>query len=193
MKWNNKQKNIARASTWSTNLIMKKDCKAFQDYKLDCDDDCNGGLNCKNKRVQKCLWKKVEVRHTKDANGSGHFAMEDIEKDDYVIEYMGKFEYKRRENNNAMKINGMNLWINGNKNGGPAQYKNYSCDPNCELVQWGVDGLPRMCFFAKKNIVQSGMEFAFDYNWHWVSGQVRTVCLCGSNNVGGYIEKERKT
>jgi hypothetical protein len=25
MKWNDKQKNIARASTWSTNLIMKKD------------------------------------------------------------------------------------------------------------------------------------------------------------------------
>jgi type VI protein secretion system component Hcp len=28
MKWNIKQKNIARASTWSMNLIMKKDCKA---------------------------------------------------------------------------------------------------------------------------------------------------------------------
>jgi hypothetical protein len=27
----------------------------------------------KNKRVQKCLWKKVEVRHTKDGKGSGPF------------------------------------------------------------------------------------------------------------------------
>ena len=45
MKWNNKQKNIARASTWSTNLIMKKDCKANKDDKMDCDDDCNGGLD----------------------------------------------------------------------------------------------------------------------------------------------------
>jgi hypothetical protein len=51
-----------------------------------------------------------------------------------------------------MKINGMNLWINGDKNGGPAKYMNHSCNPNCELVQWGVDGLQRMCFFAKKNI-----------------------------------------
>jgi hypothetical protein len=58
MKWNNKQKNIARASTWSTNLIMKKDCKANKDYKMDCDDDCNGGLDCKNRRVHKCLLKK---------------------------------------------------------------------------------------------------------------------------------------
>jgi Ulp1 family protease len=36
MKWNNKQKNIARASTWSTNLIMNKDCKANKDDKMDC-------------------------------------------------------------------------------------------------------------------------------------------------------------
>ncbi len=47
------------------------------------------------------------------------FAMEDIDKDDYVIKYVGRIEYKRRENNYMMKINGINLWINGNKNGGP--------------------------------------------------------------------------
>jgi hypothetical protein len=82
IKWNNKQKNIARASTWSTNLIMKKDCKANKEVKIDCDDDCNGGLDCKNKRVQKCTWKKVEVRKTKDDEGSGLFAMKDIEKDE---------------------------------------------------------------------------------------------------------------
>ncbi len=115
---------------------------------------------------------KVEVRHTKDGKGSGLFAMEDIiEKDDYVIEYVGKIKYKRRENNYIMKINGMNLWINRDKHGGPAQYINHSYNPNCELLRWGVDGLPRMCFFAKKNI-KSGMEFTFNYKWDWVSGQV---------------------
>jgi hypothetical protein len=49
----------------------------------------------KTKNVQKCLWKKVEVRHTKDGKGSGLFAMEDIDKDDYVIKYVGKIEYKK--------------------------------------------------------------------------------------------------
>jgi SET domain-containing protein len=78
--------------------------------------------------------------------------MEDIEKDDYVIKYVGKIEYKRREKIFIMKIHGMNLWIKGNKNGGTAQYINHSCNPNRELVQWGVDGLPCMCFFAKKYI-----------------------------------------
>jgi hypothetical protein len=40
---------------------------------MDCDDDCNGELDCKNKRVQKCTWKKVEVRKRKDGRDSGHF------------------------------------------------------------------------------------------------------------------------
>jgi hypothetical protein len=135
MKWNNKQKNIARASTWSMNLIIKKDCKANKNDKMDCDDDCIDILDCKNKRVQKCPWKKVEVRHTKDGKGSGLFAMENIEKDDCVIEYVGKIEHKIRENIYVMKINRMNLWINGDKKGWPAQYINHSCNPNCELVQ----------------------------------------------------------
>ena len=57
---------------------MNKDCKANKDDKIDCDDDCNGRLDCKNIRVQKCLWKKAEVRNTKDGKGSSLFAMEDI-------------------------------------------------------------------------------------------------------------------
>jgi hypothetical protein len=107
MKWNNKQKYMARASAWSTNLIMNKDCKANKDGKMDCNDDCTGGLDCKNKRVKKCLWKKVEVRHTKNGKGGGLFAVEDIDKDDYVIEYVEKIEYKTWENNYMVKINGM--------------------------------------------------------------------------------------
>jgi SET domain-containing protein len=140
-------------------------------------------------RVQKGLWEKVEVRHTKDGKGSSLFAIKDIDKDDYVIKYVRKIEYKRRENNYMMKINGMNLWINLDRNGGRAQYMNHSCNSNCELVQWGVDSLPGMCFFAKENI-KSGMEFTVNYNWDWVSGQVWTVCLCGSENCDGYIEKK---
>ncbi len=93
---------------------------------------------------------KSRGKKNKDGKGSGLFAMEDIEKDEYVIEYVGKIEYKKAENNYVMKINRMNLWINGNKNGGWAQYINHLCSPNCELVQWGVEGLQRMCFFCQE-------------------------------------------
>jgi SET domain-containing protein len=115
--------------------------------------------------------KKSRSKENKNGKGSGLFAMKDIEKDEYVIEYVGKIEYKRTENNCIVKINRMNLWINGNKNGGLAQNINHSCNPNCELVQWGVDGLPCMSFFAKQKI-NSEMEFTFDYNWELVSRQI---------------------
>ncbi len=107
-------------------------------------------IGLQKQKSTKVPMKKVAVRHTKDGKGSGLFAMEDIEKDDYVIEYMEKIEYKRKENIYLMKINEINLWISGDKNGGPAQYMNHSCNPNCELVQLGVDGLPRMCFFFQE-------------------------------------------
>ncbi len=116
--------------------------------------------------------------------------MEDIEKDEYVIEYVGKIKYKRMERNDVMKIDRINLWINGSENGGLPQYINHLCDPNCELVQWGVDGLPRMCFFAKKKI-NSRIEVTFDYNWELVSGQDVTVCLWGSYNCDGQIETKK--
>jgi hypothetical protein len=51
MKRNNKQKNIARASTWSMNLTMNKDCKVNKDDKMDYNDDCNGGLDCKKEKL----------------------------------------------------------------------------------------------------------------------------------------------
>ncbi len=75
------------------------ECNTNKDDRMDYDDECNGGLDCINKRVQKCQWKQAEVRKTADVKGRGLFAMEDIEKDEYVTEYAGKIDYKRTENN----------------------------------------------------------------------------------------------
>ncbi len=38
---------------------------------------------------------KLEVRKTKHGKGSSLFAMEDIEKDENFIEYVGKIKYKK--------------------------------------------------------------------------------------------------
>ncbi len=80
------------------------------------------------------------------------------------------------------------VYINGSVNGGLAKYINHSCNPNCELVQWYVGGLPHLCFFARKEIT-SGTELTFDYNWTKEKGKKRTECTCGETNCLGYIEK----
>jgi hypothetical protein len=61
---------------------------------MDCNDDCNGRLDCKKQKITKVPLEKVEVSHTKDGKGSGLFAMEDIDRDEYVIEYVRKLNTK---------------------------------------------------------------------------------------------------
>jgi hypothetical protein len=53
-----------------------------------------------------------------------------------------------------------------------------------------VEGLPGMCFFAKKNI-KSGMEFTFDYNRDWVSRQVQTFACAGQIIVTDILRRKK--
>jgi SET domain-containing protein len=85
-----------------------------------------------------------------------------------------------------MSINNAQLWINATNMGGMARFINHSCDPNCILEQWEVNGLPRMCFFAIKEI-KEGDKLTFDYHWECDEDQTRTECKCGTANCKGFI------
>ena len=92
-----------------------------------------------------------------------------------------EFEGKRKKIVNT-------VYINANIDGGLAKYINHSCNPNCELIQWYVGGLPHMCFFAKREI-KKGAELMFNYNWIKEMGKGCTKYLCGKENFRRYIEK----
>ena len=76
---------------------------------------------------------------------------------------MGRIVYKEQDNVYGTKISDMDLWIDPTSTECPAKYMNHSCEPNCNLEQWAVDGLPRMCFFAIEDI-NSDEELTYDYN-----------------------------
>ncbi len=80
------------------------------------------------------------------------------------------------------------LWINSANMGGLAKFMNHSCDPNCKLERWEVSGLPRMFFFANKEI-KEGDKLTFDYNWVCDKNKRMTECKCGTANCSGFIEK----
>jgi len=94
----------------------------------------------------------------------------DVKKGDYIIEYVGRIVYKEQDNVYGTKISDMDLWIDPTSTECPAKYMNHSCEPNCNLEQWAVDGLPRMCFFAIEDI-NSDEELTYDCNW----GDVKAV------------------
>ncbi len=54
------------------------------DTLVECKKDCNGGMNCTNKRIQTGIWKKVERRVTQGRD-KGLFAMEDLKKGNFII------------------------------------------------------------------------------------------------------------
>ncbi len=66
---------------------------------------------------------------------------------------MGRIVNEEQDNVYGMRISDMDLWIDPRKSTGfLAKYMNHLCEPNCNLEQWAVDGLPRMCFFANEDI-----------------------------------------
>ena len=126
--------------------------------------------------------------------GFGLFLEEGCRKDDFIIEYTGKVtktiggKYSMKIKPPEFKRKGKTVYIDANIDGGLAKYINHSCNLNCKPFQWYVKGLPRMCFFAKRDI-EKGAELTFDYQWAKVMGKRPTKCLCGEENCRGYIEK----
>jgi hypothetical protein len=192
-KFTKRAQQIVSKSKWGKNIDPTPNCFDNMNTSVECDEDCNGGRNCPNKRIQTGKWKNVETKETQ-GSGIGLFLMEDVRKGDYIIEYVGKIVHKRPKSIYGMRFTDMNLWINGTKTESPAKFVNHSCVPNCTLEQWAVDGLPRMCFFAIEDI-KSGDELTFDYNWELKATsedmfeKIATECKCEKQKCRRYIER----
>lgn len=65
------------------------------------------------------------------------------------------------------------------------RFVNHSCQPNCQLEIWKVDGKSCPALFAGARGVGAGEEVTFDYS----DGQAQNVmrCLCGAANCRGSI------
>ena len=56
------------------------------------------------------------------------------------------------------------------------RFVNHSCEPNCEMQKWSVNGLFRMALFALREI-KAHEELSYDYNFSLFNpaeGQVST-------------------
>ena len=184
-------KIILENKEWTDNVVSTKLCRVNISMNVECDENCKGGEGCMNKKIQKYEWKKVKRERTK-GKGYGLIALEDIEKDDFIVEYIGKVVCLNPENDYAMQYKGMELYIDPSN--APGKYMNHSCIPNCRNEMWGVKGMPRLCFFAKRK-TKSGEELTFNYGWELlVTGKTDlkrrgTECKCGAVNCHGIIER----
>lgn len=83
--------------------------------------------------------------------------------------------------------------------GSIARFVNHSCDPNCRMEKWTVNGKPRMALFAGDRGIMTGEELTYDYNFDPYSQKNVQECRCGAAKCRGVLgprpkeEKKQKS
>lgn len=152
---------------------------------------------CANQRLSRKQWVQHVIKWT-GTRGYGMFSNENLKKEDLIIEYCGeiidKKEYQRRVRVMCAKKAGdfyflqvtPTMFIDATRYGNNGRFVNHSCDPNCFIEKWYVNGYPRIGFYAKRDI-PAGEEFTCNYNFLTFSNEKRQTCFCSSQHCLGYF------
>jgi hypothetical protein len=124
-------------------------------------------------------------------------AGEEIKKGSFVMQYVGEvysidcgIGQKRLQKNDGstctylMQVDN-NYVVDPTKAGNMARFANHSCDPNCEISKWHVNGEICVGIFAIKDIAE-GEELTFKYNFDMYNTAL-LKCQCGASNCQGYL------
>uniref|UniRef100_A0A0D9YUU6 Histone-lysine N-methyltransferase n=1 Tax=Oryza glumipatula TaxID=40148 RepID=A0A0D9YUU6_9ORYZ len=165
---------------------------------MSCSKNCHCSDMCTNKPFRKD--KKIKAVKTKRC-GWGAISLEPLEKGDFIIEYVGEvindatceqrlWDMKRRGDKNFYMCEiSKDFTIDATFKGNTSRFLNHSCDPNCKLEKWQVDGETRVGVFASRSI-QVGEHLTYDYRFVHFGEKVK--CYCGAQNCQGYLGNQIK-
>ncbi|KAH7286566.1 hypothetical protein KP509_32G012900 [Ceratopteris richardii] len=124
----------------------------------------------------------------------GIFCAEPVESGKFIIEYVGEVLRSRiAEIREAQYLRsgigtgylfrvGADTVIDATRRGGLARFINHSCDPNCTVKLFDMEGSKRLLIFAKRNI-KAWEELTYNYNIE--SGLQNISCNCGAAECQG--------
>ncbi|KAJ3141818.1 Histone-Lysine N-Methyltransferase ash1l [Geranomyces variabilis] len=163
-------------------------------------DECPAGDRCANQRFRnKEHVSDIEVVWTA-GRGYGLQATSAIRASTLVLEYRGEIisqetcldrmrdQYAHLENHYFLNYSRGEV-IDGCRKGTDARFVNHSCEPNCHIEKWMVDGEYAVGLFAKKDIAP-GDELTYDYRFE--SFGPMKPCLCGAPTCRGFIGLNKK-
>ncbi|KAK3097974.1 hypothetical protein FSP39_014982 [Pinctada imbricata] len=192
-------------------------CKRpYNPEEMGCGDDCLNRMiyteceastcpcaeQCLNRRIQKHEWAEgLETFTTKD-RGLGVRCLNPISSGNFILEYIGEVvsekefrrrmtdEYSQERHHYCLNLDG-GAMIDGYRMGNTGRYVNHSCEPNCEMQKWNVNGVYRMALFALRDI-KPNEELTYDYNFHSFNTASQQSCKCGSKKCRGVIGGKTK-
>ncbi|CAG2162015.1 unnamed protein product, partial [Oppiella nova] len=152
---------------------------------------------CQNQRIQKHDWSPGLERFMTGDRGWGIRTTEQIKNGEFILEYIGEVVSEARFKDRMAKLYQNDLHhyclnidsgivIDGYRMADEGRFVNHSCEPNCEMQKWSVNGLYRIGLFAKRNILPNE-ELSYDYNFQNFNVATQQVCRCGSAKCRGYI------
>lgn len=187
-------------------------CKAPEDgTPKGCGDDCINRLvyaecapglcplrdRCSNQKIQRHEWAPGLDKFMTKEKGWGVRTKLPIKTGEFILEYVGEVvsdrEFKERmatiytedTHHYCLHLDG-GLVIDGHRMGGDGRFVNHSCEPNCEMQKWSVNGLFRMALFALRDI-EANEELGYDYNFSLFNAAEGQPCKCGSSKCRGVI------
>ena len=80
------------------------------------------------------------------------------------------------------------LSIDARRKGNLARFINHSCEPNCEIMEWMVEGVPRVGFFALRDISVGEEITMSSYGLMSTPNLKRRPCKCKSLSCTGYMD-----
>jgi len=149
-------------------------------------------------------WKNITARTKKlkfgrsKIQGWGMYAVEPIEGEEFIIEYIGEMmrvqlSDKREREHSAAGLDDYlfrvdDEWIvDATRKGGPARFINHCCDPNCYTKIITVDGRKHIGIYSKRRI-EVGEELTYDYKFQREEDPARRIpCTCGARNCRKYM------
>ncbi|PNY18312.1 Histone-lysine N-methyltransferase, H3 lysine-4 specific [Tolypocladium capitatum] len=144
--------------------------------------------------------RKKPVKFARSAiHNWGLYAMENIGKDDMIIEYVGEEVRQqiaeiREKRYLKSGIGSSYLFridddtvVDATKKGGIARFINHSCMPNCTAKIIKVEGSKRIVIYALRDIALNE-ELTYDYKFEREIGSLdRIPCLCGTAACKGFL------
>ncbi|XP_046875778.1 histone-lysine N-methyltransferase ASH1L isoform X2 [Hypomesus transpacificus] len=152
---------------------------------------------CDNQHIQRHEWVQCLERFRAEGKGWGIRTKEPLRSGQFIIEYLGEVvsehEFRSRMMEQYFAHSGQyclnldsGMVIDSYRMGNEARFINHSCEPNCEMQKWSVNGVYRIGLFALKDM-NSGTELTYDYNFHSFNTEEQQVCQCGSEGCRGII------
>ncbi|XP_048876476.1 histone-lysine N-methyltransferase NSD3-like isoform X1 [Brienomyrus brachyistius] len=163
---------------------------------------CPAGDRCHNQRFSRRLYPEMEVVKT-EGQDWGLKTKQDLKKGDFVTEYVGEVidseecgqRIRNTHDNHETDFHMLTLTKDRKVDAGPkgnlSAFMNHSCQPNCEMQKWMVNGDMRVGFFAMRDI-EAGTELTFNYNLECL-GDGRISCHCGAESCSGFLGMQPKS